>query len=97
MKTEITPLATVEAPAPDRIASVTMSGCEFEVGYGFEEGEPATWCDEFVSVHASKALAWVECVKLGGKWWNAIEVFESDFCDQLDAALSCQLEGAGAA
>ena len=56
-----------------------------------EEEEQATYCDSYVSVPGSKPTAWVECVKLDGKWWDVRDIFSSTFCDQLDAAL-CALE-----
>ena len=95
MKTDIEPRQQAATPRPGRIATVTMSGCEFVVGWDGEPGEPDTYCDGHVSVRGSKPAAWVECVKLDGKWWDASEVFSSGFCDQLDKAL-CALEEFGA-
>jgi hypothetical protein len=87
MITDITPLPTLAAPRPERIATVSLSGCEFVVAWDGEAGEPDTYCDGYVSVRGSKPTAWVEYVKLDGEWWGVCEVFSSDFCDQLDAAL----------
>jgi hypothetical protein len=95
MKTDIEPRQQAATPRPGRIATVTLSGCEFVVGWDGEPGEPDTYCDGHVSVRGSKPSAWVECVRLDGKWWDAHEVFTSDFCAQLDAAL-CSLEEFGA-
>ena len=91
----IEPRHKLANPRPERIATVSLSGCEFVVGWDGEPGEPDTYCEGAVSVRGSKPAAWVECVKLDGKWWEAHEVFSSDFCDQLDAAL-CALEEFGA-
>ena len=91
----IEPRHKIANPRPERIATVGLSGCEFVVGWDGESGESDTYCEGAVSVRGSKPAAWVECVKLDGKWWEAHEVFSSDFCDQLDAAL-CALEEFGA-
>ena len=91
----IEPRHKLATPRPERIATVSLSGCEFVVGWDGEPGEPDTYCDGHVSVRGSPPAAWVECVKLDGKWWDAHEVLSSDFCDQLDAAL-CALEEFGA-
>ena len=90
----IEPRHIVDKPRPERIAVVNLSGCEFVVGWDGEPGEPDTHCEGYVSVRGSKPTAWVECVNLGGQWWDAHEVFSSDFCDQLDAAI-CALEEFG--
>ena len=92
---DIEPRHQLANPSAERIAAVTVGGCEFVVGWDGEAGEPDTYCDSHVSVPGSKPVAWVECVRLGGKWWGVHEVFSSDFCDQLDAAL-CALEEFGA-
>jgi hypothetical protein len=68
MNSEIEPRKEFLKPRPEQISAVTLSGCEFLVGW--DDGD-----------------ARIECVKLGGKWWEVHEVFSSDFCDQLDAAL----------
>ena len=83
----IEPRHKLASPRPERIATVSLGGCEFVVGWDGEAGEPDTYCEGYVSVRGSRPAAWVECVKLDGKWWEASEVFSSDFCDQLDAAL----------
>lgn len=95
MSNDIHPRHPVANPIPERIATVSLSGCEVVVGWDGESGETDTYCDGHVSVRGSPPSAWVECVKLGGKWWDAHEVFSSDFCDQLDAAL-LELEDFGA-
>mgnify|MGYP003554006650 FL=1 len=95
MSSDIEPRHHAANPRPERIATVNLSGCEFVGGWDGEPGELDTYCDGHVSVRGSKPTAWVECVKLDGKWWEANEVFSSDFCDQLDAAL-CELEEFGA-
>ena len=87
MSTDITPRKQAAIPQPERISTVTLSGCEFVVGWGCEKGEPETYCDGYVSDPGIKPAVWVDCVKLDGKWWDAGDVFSSDFCDQLDAAL----------
>ena len=94
MSNDIEPRHHQANPSAERIADVTVGGCKFVVGWEGAAGEPDTCCDGFVSVRGSKPTAWVECVKLGGKWWEAQAVFSSDFCDQLDAAL-CALEEFG--
>ena len=94
MSKDIEPRHKLASPRPERISAVTVSGCEFVVGWDGTAGEPDTYCEGSVSVRGSRPTAWVECVKLGGKWWDAPEVFSSDFCDQLDAAL-CALEEFG--
>ena len=87
----IKPRDWLEIPRVDRISAVMLSGCEFVIGWGGEEGEQATYCDSYVSVPGSKPTAWVECVKLDGKWWDVRDIFSPTFCDQLNVAL-CALE-----
>ena len=91
----IEPRDTMAGPRPDRIATVRLAGCDFAVGWDGESAEPDTYCDGYISVPGSPAAAWVECVNLDGKWWEAREVFTETFCSQLDAAL-CALEEFGA-
>lgn len=87
MGTDIAPRHQANAPKPEQISALTLSGCTFVVGWGCEKGEPETYCDGYVSDPGIKPTAWVDCVKLDGKWWDAGDVFSSDFGDQLDAAL----------
>lgn len=63
-----------------------MHGCYFVVGWDAEEAD-FEHHHHFGIVGRKHPVAWVECVKLDGKWWDAHEVFSSDFCDQLDASL----------
>ena len=66
---------------------MVLGGCEFVVGWGGETGETDTYCDDHISVRGNAPMAWVECVKIAGKWWDARDMFSSGFCDKLDAAL----------
>jgi hypothetical protein len=84
---DIMPRNVIANPKPERITAVVLYGCEFVIGWDGEPGEDDTYCDGYVSVRGCKPTAWVECVKLDGKWWEVSQVFSSDFCDQLDAAL----------
>lgn len=86
MGTDIGPRHQAAKPRPERVAAVTLSGCEFVVGW---DGEPADYEPHHYlgGLGRQRPTAWVECVKLDGKWWNVDKVFASDFCDQLDAAL----------
>jgi hypothetical protein len=86
MNSEIEPRKEFMKPRPERMATVTLSGCEFFVGWDGEA--PDYERHHFFGITGRQhPTAWVECVKLDGKWWEAHEVFSSDFCDQLDAAL----------
>ena len=86
MKTNIEPRNQLANPMPERIATITICGCEFVVGW---DGEAADYEPHYFlgGLGNKNPVSWVECVKLDGKWWNANEVFSSDFCHQLDAAL----------
>ena len=75
------------APNPERIAAVTVCGVEFVVSWDGTDAEDDTYCDGYVAVHGSKAEAWVESIKLGGKWWDTRMICSVEFRAALTAAL----------
>ena len=94
MSTDIEPRHPAANPPAKQISTVEIGGCEFVVGWDGEA--PDYERHHFFGITGRQhPTAWVECVKLGGKWWGVNEVFSSDFCDQLDAAL-LELEEFGA-
>ena len=83
---DIQPRHQAANPRAKQISTVAIGGCDFVVGWDGEA--PDYERHHFFGITGRQhPTAWVECVKLGGKWWNVNEVFSSDFCDQLDAAL----------
>lgn len=83
---DIQPRHQAATPPAKQISTVAIGGCDFVVGW---DGEAPDYERHyfFGITGRQHPTAWVECVKLGDKWWNVNEVFSSDFCDQLDAAL----------
>ena len=72
--------------APERISVIKVDGAELTVAW---DSEPAAEEEryQFGTLAAEPGYCWVDAVKVGGVWLDAVETFSPEFCDKLNAAL----------
>ena len=75
-------------PKPGRHTEVVVCGHPFQIAFDEEGPEEAEQHHFFGNTPARGRYRIAQWVKLGDKWHDVIDVFSSDFNDEIDASLN---------